>query len=89
MAEFMQQETMMMSEGYCESRERERERELHRTIQIKRRVHGNTSPHISAGTRALLERCNWELVDHSPYDPYLTPRDCRLFLYMKNWLGAP
>jgi transposase len=29
-----------------------------------------------ARTRALLEHYNWELFDHPPYSPDLTPSDC-------------
>jgi hypothetical protein len=35
-----------------------------------------------------LEHFNWELFDHLPYSPDLTPGDYQLFTYMKNWLGS-
>jgi hypothetical protein len=38
--------------------------------------------------RALLENFNWELFDHPPYSPDLTPSDCHLFTYLKNWLAS-
>jgi histone-lysine N-methyltransferase SETMAR len=38
-----------------------------------------------------LEHCwsnNWELSDHPPYCPDLTPSDYHLFNYLKNWLRS-
>jgi hypothetical protein len=31
-----------------------------------------------------LEHFNWELFDHSPYNPDLTPSDHHQFTYLKN-----
>jgi hypothetical protein len=36
----------------------------------------------------LLKHFNWELFDHTPYSPDLTPSDYHLFTYLKNWLGS-
>jgi hypothetical protein len=39
-------------------------------------------------TQALLEHFNWELSDHPPYSPDLTPNDYHLFTYPNNWLRS-
>jgi hypothetical protein len=39
-------------------------------------------------TRALLKHFNWELFDHPPYSPDLTPNDYHLFNYLKKWLRS-
>jgi hypothetical protein len=31
---------------------------------------------------------NWELSDHLPYSPDLTPSNYHLFTYLKNWLES-
>jgi histone-lysine N-methyltransferase SETMAR len=51
-------------------------------------LHDDARPHTDAHTRALLEDINWELFDHPPYSPDLTPCDYHLFTYLKNWLGS-
>jgi transposase len=53
-------------------------------------LHDNALPHTSTAACAqeLLEHFNWELFDHPPYSPDLTPSDYHLFTYLKNWLGS-
>jgi histone-lysine N-methyltransferase SETMAR len=51
-------------------------------------LHDNARPHRVACARVLLEHFNWELFDHPPYSPDLTPSDYRLFTYPKNWLES-
>jgi transposase len=51
-------------------------------------LHDNVRQHTAARTRALLEHFDWELFDHPPYNPHLTPSDYHLFTYLKNWLGS-
>jgi transposase len=91
MVAFMQQGTTM-SEVYCKTLE-----QLHRAIQSKWRgmpilgvvlLQDNARPHTAACTRALLEHFNWELFDHPPYSPDLTPSNYHLFTYLKNWLES-
>jgi hypothetical protein len=36
-------------------------------------LHDNMRLHTTARTRALLEYFNWELFDHPPYNPDLSP----------------
>jgi hypothetical protein len=50
-------------------------------------LHDNELLHAAALTRVLLEHFNWELFDYPSYCPDLTPGDCHLFSYLKNWLG--
>jgi hypothetical protein len=47
--------------------------------------HDSASPDITPRTRALLEHFDWELFDHLPSSPDLSPGDYRLFTYLKNW----
>jgi hypothetical protein len=74
-------------------------KELHRTIQNKRRgmlssvivvLHENQRPHTSTSdsTQLLLQHFYWELFDHPPYSPVLAPSYYHLFTYLKNWLGS-
>jgi transposase len=92
MVEFMQQETTVSSEVYCEI-----QKNLHRAIQNKMHgmltssvvlLHDNACPHTAARTRTLVEHFNWELFDHPLYSPDLSLRDYHLFTYLKNWLGS-
>jgi hypothetical protein len=48
----------------------------------------NARPHtsIAVRTRTLLEHFNWELCDHLPWSPDLSPSGYHLFIYLKNWL---
>jgi hypothetical protein len=71
MVEFMQKGTSIMSEVYHET-----VKKLHRVIQNNRRgmlasgvvlLHDNARSHTAARNGALLEHCNWELIDHPPY----------------------
>jgi hypothetical protein len=66
-------------------------------IQNKRRgmltygvvlFYDNARPHTAACTGKLLEHFNWELFDHPPHSPDLSPSDCHLFTYLKKWLGS-
>jgi transposase len=92
MVEFMQQGTTVTSEVYCGTLKK-----LRRTIQNKTHgmltsdvvlLHDDAHTHTATRTWALLENFNWELFDHPPYSPNLTPSDCHLFTYLRNWLGS-
>jgi transposase len=48
----------------------------------------NAHSHTAAPTRALLEQFNWELSDHPPYSPDITPDNYHLFTYLKNRLRS-
>jgi transposase len=47
-------------------------------------LHDGARLHTAAHTQALLEYFNWELFDHPPYSPDLTPSN----YHLKNWLGS-
>jgi transposase len=90
MVGFMQQETRITSEVYCETLKK-----LRRAIHNQRcgmltygvlvvLLHNNANPHKAARTRALLEHFNWELLDHPPYSPDLAPSDYHLFNHLYN-----
>jgi hypothetical protein len=92
MVEFIQKGTTITPKVYFETLNK-----LRRTIQNIRRgmltsgvvlLHGNARPHTAARTRALLKHFNWQLFDHLPYSPDLTPRDYHMFTYLKNWLES-
>jgi hypothetical protein len=40
--------------------------------------HDNVHPHAAARTQALPEHFNWQLFDHTPYSPDLSPSDYHL-----------
>ena len=39
-------------------------------------------------TTALLEKFKWDILDHLPYSPDLTPSDSHLFLHLKKHLAG-
>jgi hypothetical protein len=51
-------------------------------------LHENAPPHTAACSGALMEHFSRELFDHPPYSPDLASNGCRLFTYLKNWLGS-
>jgi histone-lysine N-methyltransferase SETMAR len=90
MVEFMQQGTALTSEVCCETLNK-----LRRAIENKRcgmltpslvLLHDSVHPRTAARTRALPGHFNWELFDHPPYNPDLTPSDYHQFTHLKNWL---
>ncbi|GFV83346.1 histone-lysine N-methyltransferase SETMAR [Trichonephila clavipes] len=77
---------------YCETL-----RKLRRAIQNKRRgflskgvvfLHDNARPHIANVTKTLLRGFGWDVFDHPPYSPDLTPSDFHLFLHLKCFLAG-
>jgi histone-lysine N-methyltransferase SETMAR len=79
MVEFMQEGTTITPEVYCETLKK-----LRSAIQDTRHgmltydvvlLHDSARPHTAVRTRALLEHFNWELFDHPPYSPDLSPSD--------------
>ena len=47
-------------------------------------LHDNTRPHTAHATVNLLERWDWEILEHPPYSPDLAPSDFHLFPSMKK-----
>jgi hypothetical protein len=51
-------------------------------------LHDNACPHTAATTQDLFATFGWEQFNHPPYIPDLAPRDFRVFLHLKNFLGG-
>ena len=47
-------------------------------------LHNNTSTHKANVVKELLESYQWEVLDHSPYSPDLSPPDFNLFPKLKE-----
>jgi hypothetical protein len=45
------------------------------------------APHRGS-TNALIKLFSWEIFDHPPYSPDLTPSNYHLFIKMKVWLAT-
>lgn len=69
---------------------------LNNAIQEKRPVlvnrkgvvfqHDNARPHTSLVTWQKLLELGWEVLQHPPYSPYLTPSDYYLFRSLQNFM---
>jgi hypothetical protein len=92
MVEFMQQGTTVTSEAYCGTLKNctgpFRAKGIGMLTSGLAFLHDNVHLHTAACSRGLQEHFIWELFDHPPYGPDLTPSDYRLFTYLKNWLGS-
>jgi len=51
-------------------------------------LHNNAWPHSTHITTVLLEKFKWDILDHLPYRPDLTPSDFHLFLHLKKHLAG-
>ncbi|KAJ4425552.1 hypothetical protein ANN_27747, partial [Periplaneta americana] len=51
-------------------------------------LHENARPHTAASTRELLDQFGWEIFDHPPYSPDLSPSDFHLFTKLTDFLGG-
>ncbi|PNF25373.1 hypothetical protein B7P43_G10916 [Cryptotermes secundus] len=51
-------------------------------------LHNNARPHTARWTSSLLQEFSWELYNHPPYSPDLTPSDFHLFLHLKKFLSG-
>lgn len=90
--EFLPQGTTINADRYCETL-----KQLRRAIQNRRRgllsvgvvfLHDNARPHVARKTKELLERFQWEVIDHPPYSPDLAPSDFHLFAKLKMFLAG-
>ena len=77
--DFLERGSTIIFEQYCETMKK-----LRRTIQNKRRgklsskvlfFDDNARLHMAKRTRRLLDHFGWEVFDHPPYIPDLSPRD--------------
>jgi histone-lysine N-methyltransferase SETMAR len=59
--------------------------------QLARRLllhHDNARPHTARATQDRIQELQWEILDHLPYSPDLTPSDFHLFGLLKTTLVA-
>ena len=49
-------------------------------------MHDNARPNMARHSTYILQEFSWEVFDHPPYSPDLTPNDFHLFLRLKNFL---
>ncbi|GFX44179.1 mariner Mos1 transposase [Trichonephila clavipes] len=92
LVDFMPQGTTINSGAYCATL-----RKFRRILQNKRLgmrsksvllLHDNARSHTSRTTRELIESLGWEVLDHAPYSPELSPSDFHLLRYIKHSLGG-
>lgn len=50
-------------------------------------IHDNATPHSAKVTKELLQKFKWEVWEHPPYSPDLSPCDFHVFGPMKNELA--
>ena len=52
-------------------------------------LHDNAQPHLGKDVHELLDRYNWEVLSHPPYNPDMSPLDFDLFPKLKiNMCGV-
>ncbi|KAF0705241.1 histone-lysine N-methyltransferase SETMAR-like [Aphis craccivora] len=92
LVDFMERGTTITADVYCKMLNK-----LRRAIQNRRRgklssgiilLHDNARPHTAAKTQEKIQDFLWELFNHPPYSPDLTPSDYFLFLHFKKWIGG-
>jgi len=92
LTEFMAPGTKITSQVYCEMLHK-----LKRSMQNKQQgtlskgvvlLHDNARPHTAVCTNAFIKLFGWEIFDHPPYSPDLSPSDYHLFSKMKVWLAT-
>ena len=49
-------------------------------------LHDNAKPHTAKENKKLIKKMKWEIIDHPPYSPDLSPSDYFLFSPLKNYL---
>jgi histone-lysine N-methyltransferase SETMAR len=92
LVEFMQQDTTITSEVYCETLKnfvgpfRKKRRGMLTSSVVLH--HEYLRPPTVARIRTLLDHFNWELFDPPPYSPDLAPSAYYLFTYLKNWMRS-
>lgn len=79
------------AEKYCHEID-----EMHRKLQQKQPalvnrkrpiiLHDNARPHVSMMTRQKLHELKYEILDHPPYSPDLSPTDYHFFKHLDNFL---
>lgn len=92
LAEFMPKGTTINSAAYCATLKRLRKAlkdrrpgKLTRKIVL---IHDNATPHSARVTQDLLKKFKWDVWEHPPYSPDLSPCDFHVFGPMKQDLAA-
>ncbi|CAD5228325.1 unnamed protein product [Bursaphelenchus xylophilus] len=83
--ELMPNGQTITAQVYCEQLERVRR------IMRKRRIsviflHDDAKPHTDQLTRGKLAEMGWEMLDHPPYSPDISPTDFHLFRGLEHWI---
>lgn len=50
--------------------------------------HDNLRPHVVNKTMSLIGEFGWDVVDHPPYSPDVSPSDVHMFPALKKHLGG-
>ena len=88
LVDFLTRGEMMNAERYCETLQK-----LRWAIQKKWRgllnagvvqLHGNARPHSVRRSTYLLQKFSWEVFNHPPYSPDLTPSDFHFYYISRN-----
>lgn len=88
----MERGTTITADVYCETLNK-----LRHAIQNQRRgklssgiilLHDNVRPRTASQDQEEIQNFRWELFNHPPYSPDLTPSGYFLFLHFKKWLGG-
>lgn len=79
------------SEKYCQQIDKMHLKLRHNQPALVNRkgpilLHDNARPHISMMTRQKLHALGYEILDHPPYSPDLSPTDYHFFKHLDNFL---
>lgn len=70
---------------YCEQLERVRRCLRNRRVPVIF-LQDNAKPHTARQTRQKIDDMDWELLEHPPYSPDISPSDYYLFRSLEHWL---
>lgn len=90
--ELLEKGQSVNSDLYCAQLERVNEkirsshRNLHRSGVIL--LHDNARPHVSKQTKDVIAGLGWEVLNHPPYSPDISPTDYHLFRSMAHSLAG-
>lgn len=73
------------AEVYCEQLERVRRKLRNRRIPVIF-LQDNARPHVARQTQIKLQQMGWEILEHPPYSPDISPTDFHLFRSLEHWI---